>query len=100
MSTSKTVAGSSITIVAIRLPTLWRKNTAAWFRQLETQFALVGVTMDASRFNHALLGLDEDCSYKRLNGQLIERVSVSETDNHLLAELTHNDNALSQLTAK
>lgn len=59
------------------------------------------VRHDASKFNHALVGLDEEsvaliaivlseCSYDRLKDQLITRLSVSKTAklNHLLLDLT------------
>lgn len=51
------------------------------------QFALAGVTMDATKFIHALVGLDGECfapvadmySYARLKNQLIRRLLLSET---------------------
>lgn len=33
---------------------------AAWFRQLEEQFPLAGVTMDETCFSHVLIGLEEE----------------------------------------
>lgn len=55
--------------------------------QLEVQFALAGITMNTTRFNEALVGMDEEII--ELEGlkdreQLIKRPSVSET-----AKLNH-----------
>lgn len=68
------------------------------------QFALAGVTSDAIRFNHALVGLDEESiglvfdvleqgSYGILKGHLIWYLSLSETTklNQLLTEFTLGD---------
>lgn len=65
--------------------------------------------MDATRYNHSLVWLDEetivlvfdvleDCSYKRLKEQLIKRLSGSEAakSNHLLMELIFCDRAPSK----
>lgn len=68
----------------------------------EAQFALVSTTAEAVRFSYVLVGLGEEavelvcnvlegCSYTRLKGQFIERLSVSETVKlkHLLREVLH-----------
>lgn len=36
------------------------RSAEAWFRPLEPQFALAGIITDATRFNPALIGLDEE----------------------------------------
>lgn len=70
------------------MPPFWRKSPVAWFLELEAQFALAGVTMDAIRFKQALVGLDEetieltsdkDYSYKKLKEQSRKRLSASVT---------------------
>lgn len=72
------------------VPPFWRRNPAAWL-QLEAQFTLAGVMADATKFNHALIRLDdeiigfiadmlEECSYIRLKEQLIRRHSISEEE--------------------
>lgn len=61
-------------------------NLLALIRQLEIQFALASVSIVATRFDHALVGLDEDtiglasddlrdCSYTQLKKQLVERLT-------------------------
>lgn len=75
------------------------------------QFALAGVIMSATKFNHALVGLDEESvalvasvlsgfSYGRLKDQFIRRLSVSERAklNHLLMDLTLDDRIPGQLS--
>lgn len=68
----------------------WRRSAADRFRQLVAQVALASATMDATRFNYALVGMDEgtigfiadvleDFSYQRPNQQLIMRLSVNVT---------------------
>lgn len=77
LSADRIEVGPSKTVAAVRVPSFYRGNPAAWFRQLEVQFALAGVTKDDTQFNHAHSGLDEeaielvsdgleDRSYKRL----------------------------------
>lgn len=85
---------------AICVPPLWFKSSEAWLREPEAQFALAGVTSDATPFDHALVQLDrenvgllfdvlEQSSYEILKKRLIRYVSVSETAklNHLLTKL-------------
>lgn len=71
------------------------KEFGSMVGQLEVQFALAGITMNTTRFNEALVGMDEeiielvrhvldDGSYRRDREQLIKRPSVSET-----AKLNH-----------
>lgn len=102
MYTHRMKASPSITTVSVRELLFCRTNPAVWFHQVETQFALACVTMDVTRFNHVLVGLDEeaielvsdvldDC--KRLREQFVKRLSLNEAVllNHLLTELTLGD---------
>lgn len=47
---------AALTAVWFRVTPLWQRNPEAWFLQLEAQFALVGITTDATKFNHAFVG--------------------------------------------
>lgn len=46
--------------VAIKPPPFYRNNPVTWFRQLESQFHLSGITRDETRFHHVLAHLPED----------------------------------------
>lgn len=91
----------------MRVSLFWHRSATEWFRQFVALVALVGFTMRTTRFNHALVGMDEetiefisdvleDFSYRRPNQQLIMWLSVSgmATFEQLLAELKLSDRAI------
>ena len=110
---NKDAAGPSdpqVTALAVRVPPFWRRNPELWFVHLEAQFQMSGITSDATRFNYAVVGLDEESillvsdvvkstSYVQLKSELIRRLSASESAklDHLLAGLTLGDRTPSQL---
>ena len=46
--------------VAVKAPPFYRKSPEAWFRQMESQFALAAVTKSDTKFHHVLAALPED----------------------------------------
>ena len=46
--------------IAVKPPPFYRKSPETWFRQLESQFSLAGVTSDRTQFHHALAALPEE----------------------------------------
>jgi len=46
--------------IAIKPPPFYRKSPETWFRQLESQFSLAGVTSQRTQFHHALAALPEE----------------------------------------
>ncbi|XP_076247989.1 uncharacterized protein LOC143187636 [Calliopsis andreniformis] len=100
-------AGSDATLapavapVAIRVPPFWEKNPATWFRQLESQFVLSGITRDATKYHYVSANLENKYAdvvidiinnppvsnmYETLKAELIRRLSDSKEQNirHLL----------------
>lgn len=78
--------------VAVRVPPFWADKPALWFRLLEGQFAISGITREATKFSYVTAYLDmkyasevEDIimspeyegNYTRLKEELIRRLSVS-----------------------
>ena len=45
---------------SVKAPAFYRKSPETWFRQLESQFLLAGITSLVTRFHHALAALPED----------------------------------------
>ena len=46
--------------IAVKPPPFYRKSPETWFRQLESQFSLAGVTSQRTQFHHALAALPEE----------------------------------------
>lgn len=86
-------ASNEVNKVAIKVPPFWSSNPSLWFRQLEIQFALNGITADMTKFYYAMSQLElkylqevEDVvnnlpatgKYDRFKDELIRRLSKSE----------------------
>ena len=46
--------------ITVKPPPFYRKSPETWFRQLEAQFSLAGVTSERTQFYHALAALPEE----------------------------------------
>ena len=44
--------------VAVRVPTFWPDKISLWFKQLEAQFTIAGVTRDSTKFSHVIANLE------------------------------------------
>lgn len=61
MSDTETAAPSPfVARIAVRPPPFYRKSPETWFRQLESQFSLAGVTSPRTQYHHALAALPEE----------------------------------------
>lgn len=76
-----------------KLPSFWADKPAVWFSQAEAQFAIAGITQEATKYSHVvsqldtrvaaevediLTGPEEGRTYTNLKETLINRLSVSE----------------------
>jgi hypothetical protein len=48
--------------VAVRVPPFWPEEPEIWFAQIEGQFAISGITSDATKFNYIISQLDNKYS--------------------------------------
>lgn len=46
--------------VAVKPPPFWRANPEIWFKQMESQFALAGVTTELTKFHHVVSALQPE----------------------------------------
>lgn len=46
--------------VAVKAPPFWRANAEIWFKQMESQFVLAGVTSEATKFHHVVSALQPE----------------------------------------
>lgn len=53
-------APAAIARVAVKAPPFWRGNPAIWFRQMESQFVLAGVTAEVTMFHHVVSALQPE----------------------------------------
>lgn len=87
---------NAVNRVAVRIPTFWEKNPGTWFKQLESQFVLAGITQDVTKYHYVCGNLDsrfEDVvmdvinnppaagRYETLKRELITRLSASREHN-------------------
>lgn len=78
--------------VGIRVPPFWPEEPEIWFAQVEGQFAVAGITSDATKFNYVISQLDNRFSkevkdiiinpptsnkYGKLKTELIKRLTAS-----------------------
>nr|XP_031843910.1 uncharacterized protein LOC116431929 [Nomia melanderi] len=57
-SASATLASSEVIKVSIKVPPFWSSNPSLWFRQLEIQFVLNGITADMTKFYYTVSQLE------------------------------------------
>ena len=93
LTSTASVEGVSINRVAVRIPPFWAQDPEMWFAQVETQFALAGITTEDTKFNYVAGNLDskyaieirdiltsppENGKYTKLKSELIRRLSASQ----------------------
>ncbi|XP_071036422.1 uncharacterized protein [Parasteatoda tepidariorum] len=60
MPESTETADPEITRIAVKPPHFWRANPEMWFRQIESQFTLAGVTTESTKFHHVVSALQPE----------------------------------------
>ena len=93
LTSTTSVDGASINRVAVRIPTFWAQDPEMWFAQVETQFALAGITTEDTKFNYVASNLDskyaieirdiltsppDNGKYTKLKSELIGQLSGSQ----------------------
>ena len=78
--------------VSIRVPAFWSDKISLWFKQLEAQFMIAGITREATKFGYVVAHLEpkyvmevediidsppENSQYEALKAALIKRLSDS-----------------------
>ncbi|KAL4126391.1 hypothetical protein QTP88_010613 [Uroleucon formosanum] len=84
---------ASVNRVAVKLPPFWAERPSSWFSQVDSQFAISGITSEETKFNYVVAQLDtryaaevEDIitnpppteRYNHLRTKLVGRLSISE----------------------
>lgn len=92
VSTNASGTSSEIFRVGPRVPPFWPEEPEIWFAQIEGQFAISKITLDATKFNYVIGQLDQQFSrevkdiiinppatdkYEKLKTELIKRLSAS-----------------------
>ena len=58
---------STVDAVSLKLPIFWSAGPSAWFAQVESQFALRGVTQDDTKYHHVVASLDNSTAQRALS---------------------------------
>lgn len=62
-STSEdTTTAAGLAAVSLKLPPFWSTDAELWFTQVESQFALRGITQDETRYHYVVSSLDHETS--------------------------------------
>ena len=60
MGDEAAAAAAKLHAVALKLPTFWSNQPSVWFAQAEAQFALLGITVDDTKYYHVVRALDQE----------------------------------------
>lgn len=87
-----TMSMNHVCKVGVRVPPFWAEEPEIWFAQVEGQFAMSGISSDATKFNYVIAHLDNQHSrevkdiivnppatqkYEKLKTELTKRLSAS-----------------------
>ncbi|XP_055950848.1 uncharacterized protein LOC129984925 [Argiope bruennichi] len=103
--------------VSFKAPPFWKQNPKLYFAQIESQFAIAGITKDETKYHHVVAAIEtdviaqfsdiilnspEELMYEALKECLIEQFADSETHwlKLLLQELQLGDDCPTQLLCK
>lgn len=53
--------------IAVKIPPFYRANPATWFRQIESQFIIGGITADITKYHYVVANLPEDVALSFLD---------------------------------
>ena len=51
---------AAVGAVSIKVPAIWKNNVCAWFKSLESQFSVKGITSSVTKYHHVLSVIEED----------------------------------------
>lgn len=98
-------AKPAVETVRVKVPPFWPDEPALWFAQLEGQFALANISVDATKYNYVISNLDykyvteikdiiknppHKDKYDKVKTELITRLSSSQ-EQRVRQLLTHED---------
>jgi len=98
--------------VTIKPPAFYRKSPDAWFRTLESQFALGRITTSSTKYHHVMaclpediaIGLDVDdtCDYDKLKAAILKGMKANKHEliEQALSKMTLGDKKPSQLVSE
>ncbi|XP_037959783.1 uncharacterized protein LOC119689109 [Teleopsis dalmanni] len=55
---SEAQQNAEIARVAVKIPPFWRADPALWFKQIESQFVIAGVTQDSTKFHTVVAAME------------------------------------------
>ena len=67
--------------VTMKPPPFYRTNPTVWFRQMESQFVLVGITNDTTKYHHIVAAIPDDLAINlpmEINGNQVYQKSKTE----------------------
>ena len=102
---------TSIQHIAIKAPPLYLKSPGTWFKQLESQFALSGVTRSETKYHHVMAALPESIAsevidsattYEALKEAILNNLKGNKHEliSQALAAITLGDKRPSQLVTE
>ncbi|KAG7196994.1 hypothetical protein KM043_017530 [Ampulex compressa] len=83
---------TGVSRITVKVPPFYEKNPTTWFKQIESQFVLAGITSELTKYHHVCANLDSKVadvvmdlldetptanSYEKLKTELIQRLSAS-----------------------
>lgn len=87
---------TTINRVSVKVPPFWNENPQIWFSQVEAQFSVAGISLDATKFNTVVAAMESkvlsqisdavinpppDGKYDNLKTKLLERFGATEQEN-------------------
>ncbi|KAG7203882.1 hypothetical protein KM043_013243 [Ampulex compressa] len=83
---------TGVSRITVKVPPFYEKNPTTWFKQIESQFVLAGITSELTKYHHVCANLDSKVadvvmdlldetptanSYEKLKTELVQRLSAS-----------------------
>lgn len=60
MPFDESVTTGNVARVSVKAPPFWRANPEVWFSQMESQFALAGISVEITKFHHVVSALQPE----------------------------------------
>ena len=102
---------TSINHMAVKAPPLYLKSPGTWFKQLESQFVLAGITKSETKYHHVMAALpetiaseviDNASTYEALKEAILDNLKGNKHEliNQALSAMTLGDKRPSQLVTE